>query len=304
MQEKTGDFLSNATLYESQIIFENYGMGNVKFYDPRHFKGSTFQYFCENEIKDTTFELELLYDSPKWSYNQLGKEVFKDGKLNYTFPVICKCRSCHTEKVYFLLNVFSNNKISDIVGVIRPEEYTERSIADLPDTNIFVQKVGIYPEQKINLNKEIVKFLNRENNKFYFKGVKSLHQNYGVGSLAYFRRIVESELIHIVELIKELPDSNKSMIQKLIDEHEKDDRISTIYDNIYQYLPQSLKSLGDNPIKMLYNLSSGGLHSFTEEEALSKAKGILKLLEFVILKINEEKSVINDIKNIIKDLKK
>lgn len=61
--------------------------------------------------------------------------------------------------------------------------------------------------------------------------------------------------------------------------------------------------LGDNPIKLLYNQTSNGLHSLTEEECLEKAQKILTLLEFVIKKINEEKSEIKELKDTIKGLK-
>ncbi|MBT3547224.1 MAG: hypothetical protein HN487_06000, partial [Flavobacterium sp.] len=78
---------------------------------------------------------------------------------------------------------------------------------------------------------------------------------------------------------------------------------STIYDNIFQHLPNSLKVLGDNPIKLLYNQTSEGLHSLKESESLEKASKILVLLEFVIKKINEERSEIKDLKDIVKGLK-
>ena len=92
-------------------------------------------------------------------------------------------------------------------------------------------------------------------------------------------------------------------IQSLLDEHKNKPTITTIYENIFEHLPSSLKSLGDNPIKLLYNQTSEGLHNLTDSQALEKAEIIKDLLEFVIIKIKEEKSNIRDLKDKIRLLK-
>ena len=89
----------------------------------------------------------------------------------------------------------------------------------------------------------------------------------------------------------------------MLDKHKETPAVSTIYENIFEYLPHSLKTLGDNPIRLLYNQTSEGLHSLTEDQCLEKAKNVLKLLNFVIKKINEEKSEIRDLRETIKGLK-
>jgi hypothetical protein len=69
-------------------------------------------------------------------------------------------------------------------------------------------------------------------------------------------------------------------------------------------LPKSLQLLGGNPLEILYNHTSKGLHNLTEQECLDEADSIHKILEYVIIKINEEKSELLEIRNIIKNLKK
>lgn len=294
------EFFSNGLLYEKIIILQNYEE-NKYYYDAQHFAEQTFEYFCEAEQKNTTFEVGLEYNH-KYTYPQLPTDVFNGDFLDYTFQAICTCKSCKIQKVYFLINVTSDKPISDLVqedSLIR----TEKSNIFNIDTNILAQKVGVYPQFKINVNKQVNNFFCREVSTYYYKGVKAINDNYGIGALAYFRRIIEKELLNLVEQIKLLPDANKSMIQKLIDDHNKNPNLSTIYTSIFEYLPNSLKILGDNPIKLLYNQTSEGLHSLTENESIDKAKNILALLEFVILKINEEKSIVKNIKEIMKELK-
>ena len=50
----------------------------------------------------------------------------------------------------------------------------------------------------------------------------------------------------------------------MFEKHDSDSRISTIYENIFPHLPNSLKELGNNPIKLLYNQTSAGLHTLSE----------------------------------------
>ena len=109
--------------------------------------------------------------------------------------------------------------------------------------------------------------------------------------------------MNIIEDIKSLPSSHSNEIEKLLKAHKENPKVSTIYENIFSHLPQSLQSLGDNPIKLLWKQTSGGLHSLGEGECLKRAGIILKLLDFVIKKINEEKSDIKSLRESLKDLK-
>lgn len=174
---------------------------------------------------------------------------------------------------------------------------------EFPDAKIFIEKIGAWPPIKVSPDKLITKHFDRESNLWYYKGINCIQENYGIGAYAYFRRIVEKELIHIINDIKELPSSHTKEIEKLLEAHNANPKVSTIYDNIFQHLPESLKTLGDNPIKLLYKETSDGLHNLTEDECLKKAEIIRKILEFVFKKIKEEKSEIKDLRELIKSLK-
>jgi hypothetical protein len=301
------EFLSNASLYQVQKILENYTLGNEDYTGPYDFVGKTFEYKCEYEDSLKTFEIEL--DNATLDYfgshrgDQIPSENFIDEKLNYTFKAIGRCKSCNSYHVYFLLNVFSNNPISDIRENINNVNFTKQNAYKIANTDIFIQKVGAFPQIKIIPDKIVTKYFQRDTNSFYYKGLNALSQNFGIGAFAYFRRIIEKELINIITDIKSLPDSHSAEIEKLLTMHNENPKISTIYDNIFEHLPNSLKVLGDNPIKLLYNQTSEGLHSLTEEECLEKANSILQLLNFVIKKINEERSEIKILRETIKGLK-
>jgi len=298
------DFLSNAILYEKRVILEDYKVGNKKFYTENDFNKITFEYYCEIEEKNTTFQLGLEYPVNRFEDSNIPDSYFIKEKLDYVFTAICTCQSCKVQKVYFLLNVFSDKKVSQKIWNPDLSDVIDGIRIDEEDANIWIQKVGATPEIKISKNKIVSKFLDGESDTFYYKGLKALSQNLGVGSLAYVRKIVERELLNIVDEIKNLPDTDEASIQKLLDDYEKSRKVSTVYHNIFKFLPKSLQSLDINPIFLLHDLTSGGLHQYTEEESLNIAKKVMALLEFVILKINEEKSSLNDMRRIVKELRR
>lgn len=283
------DFLSNFGLYQIYDLSKSEDFGDKNYSSPFEIKGHTFDYYCKDEKSVKTFEIEIepAYDM-QWgmvSSIETPDAWIKNGKLNYTVHTLGKCKSCGKTQVQFLLNVFQESLIED------------------EGTIFFIQKVGIEPQAIVLPNPIISKYFERETNNWYYKGINSLNEGYGIGAMAYFRRIIEKELINIIEDIKTLPDAHSSEIQNLLDEHSTNPRISTIYENIFDHLPYSLKAIGDNPIKLLYKQTSEALHSLSENDSKEKAEKILQLLNFVILKINEERSEIKLIKETIKSLK-
>ena len=301
------EFLSNVGLYQVHKILENYELGNEDYTCPIDFVGETFDYMCEYENSIKTFEIELDNATNKYfgmmSSNQISSENFINEKLNYTFKAIGKFKSCNDYHITLFLNVFSNNAISNILKNINNIAFTKQNGYKIENTNIFIQKVGAFPEIKVITDSIVTKYFSRETNTFYYKGLNALNQNFGIGAFAYFRRIIEKELINIISDIKSLPDSHSAEIETLLIKHNANPKISTIYENVFEHLPNSLKTLGDNPIKLLYNQTSEGLHSLNEEVCLQKANSILQLLNFVIKKINEERSEIKSLRETIKSLK-
>lgn len=301
------NFFSNFNLYKPFVIQEEYKKGTVTHLLPNSFKGETFEYYCERENAFKTFEIELSDAVEHYYDNDFSSEMFIDNNLDYTFQCFGRCRSCKIFKVEFLLRVFTDNPIPKRL-ISGPPPAPNANTSHLPKkeydkAKLQVEKVGCSPKIKITPNKEIEKFFDRETNNWYYKGLNSIAQNFGIGAFAYFRRIIEKELIGIIEDIKSLPAAHSEEIEILLEKHKKNPSISSIYDNIFPHLPNSLKILGDNPIKLLYNQTSEGLHSLTDKKCLEKSENILRLLEFTIQKINEERSDIKDLREAIKSLK-
>ena len=317
-------FLEKYPLYEEYVLYNSYNIQkSEEFFTPHRFNNQTFQYYCEHEEDIRTHKLvlsEMLIDYYGLSVNyDMQKKFMKDGRLDYTFESHCQCLSCGNQLISFYFHVYSskiipekrygslppkNNRLDVLENNLDENSGVRFENKDNPDVcDIIIKKVGSNPKIKPRVDNSVLKYLDRESRNWYFKGCECIDNNIGVGSLAYFRKIIEKDLIKLVEDIKILPDANSNEIDKLLVAYYKDHKISSIYENIFEHLPHSLKSLGDNPIKLLYKQTSKGLHNLSEKDSLNKSKNILSLLNFVIKKINEEKSVISDLREKIKLLK-
>ena len=303
------EFLETYPLYKEYLLLEDYKLNNEGYVLKSEFDGINFDYYCENEKGVKPFQIVLnevvkpFKHSPESLDVIIPEDQFIDERLNYLLLAPAICKSCEEHKVHFLLNVYSNNPISPIFQNYRNVQLDQRHKYSFPNTNIYIKKVGCSPQNKIVIKKKIEKHLDRESNIWLYKAKKSLDSNFGIGAFAYLRRIIEKELITIIKEIGSLPDADSLAIGKLLKDHNDHPKTSKIYKNILPYLPSSLKTLQCNPISLLYDLTSDGLHEkLTEDECLERAETIIQILEFTITKIHEEKSEIKDIKDAIKKL--
>ena len=79
-----------------------------------------------------------------------------------------------------------------------------------------------------------------------------MENGYGIGALDYCRRVLETEIKKIVDNIAETSEDRKQKINQLKEKYKESRQLSHLYDEIYPFLPSSLKELGNNPISFLY----------------------------------------------------
>jgi hypothetical protein len=305
------NFLANTPAYTPFKAVENYTRQCYGYTTPFEIKGSTFSFHCDKEENVRTFELVPTTAVEEYfghmRGDQIPDELFnKEGRLDYHHHFIAECKSCKEFQVNFLLHVYSDKPIpKDQSNRVRfdPETKEERAADDFETdrANIFIEKIG-GPNVKITVKKSIEKYLDRESCHWFYKAKKALSDNLGIGAFAYFRRIIEKELVGIINNIAALPAADPAL-KELVLKYQNSSKPHLIYDDIFTYLPKSLQSLDANPLKLLYQQTSEGLHSLSETECLDRAKQIEILLDFVIVKINEEKSTMLDVKNAIKFLR-
>lgn len=136
----------------------------------------------------------------------------------------------------------------------------------------------------------------------YLKAAKLEEQGYGIAAMAYLRRVVNNtwdRLIDEMLLFAEDPKVIASLKQsKGAWQFEK------AVDPVKLYIPSSFMIEGENPLVLMYNAFSGGLHSYSEERCLEVAKNARTVFERTLTNLEHLKKEKKEIKAAVSYLKK
>ena len=116
----------------------------------------------------------------------------------------------------------------------------------------------------------------REDKDIFLKGRRAENQSMGIGAFAYYRRVIESQknrLLEKVVAVCALYKASPELLQEL--ESAKAERQFTkAIAAIKQGLPEVLLIGGQNPLTLLHDALSEGLHAETDEQCLELATDI------------------------------
>lgn len=288
IRKQFAKFLSEYPLYRKFKIPDD------RLTDTYSLHGITFLFHCKVENSIQTFELNM---TPKKIYEYYGQQssnqpmsrskITKDGLFFDVQHFKGVCSSCKEFAMELLLLIYTEEKLK----------------VNGPEPNIFyLKKLGQYPPYEKDPPKEILDYLKIEDQNFYKKALMNVSTGYGIGAFSYFRRIIENEILKLIEDISDLDNEDSATIKNALSEYSSNHRMSTLIEALNDHLPSSLKSLGTNPIKVLYEESSIAIHSLSEDECLDKAELIDTILRFTIKKIREESKDIREVKKALKSL--
>ena len=153
-----------------------------------------------------------------------------------------------------------------------------------------IRKVGQSPPWNIEISRDLVGQLG-EDAELFKRGRICLGQGYGLAACAYFRRVLESRVDKILELLQahwELDGSTQKATEirrirrgKVAD--KKLERASAL-------VPATLLIDGENPLKLLYELLSVGVHALPDDDCTSLAERLSEALSFVLLELSRAMS--------------
>lgn len=234
-----------------------------------YFENKAYKFYCPFDKDYHTFKFGKKYGQQYIIKKNYINEFYldKEGKISFTFHLSSTCQICGL-KMNLLLNLFSEDAYLDDTFI-----------------NLHLRKFGQFPAFERNPENEVLNYLTEEDKDNYRKALSNLSVSYGIGAYAYFRRIIENEIKRLVKDISELEYDNVDKVRIAWKEYETNRQMTNLIETINPFLPKSLKEIGDNPIKILYQQTSGGLHQFSESECLEKAKHVDKLLRYVIKKV-------------------
>ena|SRR2546422_250498 len=176
-----------------------------------------------------------------------------------------ECRNCRNAKVtyYFYWN-------------------TEKS----GETRFF--KVGQYPALEERVPNELRKALDAQDLDFYKTAIRLRNFGLGLGAVAYMRRVVENRMNDMLDVLHEVAREHKASEEVLgrLEGIKKERRFSVKVDYAGDLVPDNLRPAGQpNPMAVLHELASDGLHTKSDEECVDIFDQCRKTFEYVFGKL-------------------
>lgn len=209
---------------------------------------------CEKCRSDQTFQM----------INKYNWEGYEHGECPLEFEAMClyKCAACGNERTFLLHFEATWDQIS----------YQE----------LVVTKAGQYPPWTISIDKDLARVL-EEYEDTYKKGLICESQGYGIGAYAYYRRIIEDIIDKLLDLIPDLMSENdKKIYMKELEKTKSAVNASDKIDLVKDLLPPSLRPGGKNPLSILHQTLSEGLHAKNDDECLEIAENIRLVLTYLV----------------------
>jgi len=221
--------------------------------------------------------IEFLEDYPlyrKFICN-LSESLDKLNKVNINM----RCPNCKETRTFRFLNHYLHDyKQPSYLGVNFPTNSNLLIGKNRKD----IEKVGQYPPWDISIKKKLQKILG-EYSDYYKKGLICESQASGIGANIYYRRIVEEIIGELLEDIKEfLVGEDREKYEKVLEETKKSKNAQDKINLVKDLIPPILMVGSQNPLKVLYNILSGGIHVKTDEDCLEDAQIIRETLTFLI----------------------
>ncbi len=123
----------------------------------------------------------------------------------------------------------------------------------------------------------------------FFKGRRAESQGMGVGAFAYYRQVVENQTSRFIDQIIDVAkrQNAKDEILRVLEAASKETQYQKAISMVKSAIPGDLLIDGHNPMMLLHDALSKGLHAGTDEECLDSATAIRLVLTQLSERITE-----------------
>ena len=143
-----------------------------------------------------------------------------------------------------------------------------------------VQKIGEYPAYSPVTSRKLFDLIGENHREMFLKGRRAEIRGLGIGAFAYYRRIVDEQrgliIDQLVKAAKRLRVSDD--VLELFASAKAEDQFDKAIRKIKDALPPALFINGHNPLTILYDILSDGIHDLSDEDCLSNARTVRTLL--------------------------
>jgi hypothetical protein len=154
---------------------------------------------------------------------------------------------------------------------------SSQSIA--PALNVSLTKLGEYPPFGPPIPARVISLIGPDRDLF-LKGRRAELRGLGIGAFVYYRRVLEQQKGRIIQEVRKVAEilAVPAPVLQRFDEALAEDQFTTAVEKIKDAIPESLRINGQNPLILLHDPLSEGIHRKTDEECLDLAKSIRVVL--------------------------
>jgi len=158
------------------------------------------------------------------------------------------------------------------------------------DSN-WMRKIGQAPPWSIAIPADLEKELGEDATELYKRALICLSHSYGLGACTYLRRVLENHINPLLQLIHDVRKQNGATDADL---KELSDALrSKVFDKkteaAYRLVPTSIVVDGMNPLKLIHEQLSIGVHTLNEEECTAIALKLRAALVFVVRELRRQR---------------
>ena len=144
-----------------------------------------------------------------------------------------------------------------------------------------VQKIGEHPIFSPPTPRRLFELIGEDHRELFLKGRRAENRGLGIGAYAYYRRIVEDQkdaiIDEIVQVAKRVGTTEETL--KSLAELKDEKQFKTAIEKLKKGFPESLLIDGHhNPLLLLHNALSKGIHEMSDEDCLELATSIRVVL--------------------------
>jgi hypothetical protein len=144
---------------------------------------------------------------------------------------------------------------------------------------LLAYKFGEYPDYCPSLPAKVLRLV-QSDAELFKKGWKAEKLSFGIAAFSYYRRIVENHKNELFDKIIEIATEEHLAPDKIeaLGYARNHTQFSHSMDAIKDAIPESLKMMGHNPLLLLHDAFSKGVHELSDEQCLERAQSVRTIL--------------------------
>jgi hypothetical protein len=143
--------------------------------------------------------------------------------------------------------------------------------------SVFAIKLGQSPPFAPRVSRRIWQLIG-DDKAFFEKALTCESSGFGIGAFTYYRRIVDNQWHRLLDEVIKVAEKTDPFVIEILSKAKQESQFDKAVKLVNDAIPQSLRIERHNPITLLHNALSEGLHAKTDAECLEIARDIRLVL--------------------------